>query len=31
MDVETLAEEINDPGRAASSAVVQVEDGDAWL
>ena len=31
MDVEMLAERINDPGRAATSAVVQVEDGDAWL
>ena len=29
MDVESLAENINDPGRAAITAVVQVEDGDA--
>ena len=31
MDVERLSEGINDPGRAAISAVVQVEDGDTWL
>ena len=30
MEVEKLAEGINHPNRAAISAVIQVEDGDAW-
>ena len=31
MDVETFAEGITDPNRAAISAVIQVKDGNAWL